>query len=571
MDAQQGSPDDWWRRGVVYQIYPRSFMDGNGDGVGDLAGVIARLPYLKELGIDAIWFTPWYVSPFADGGYDVADYRRIDPRFGSLADAETLIQQAAGLGIRTIVDIVPNHVSDQHPWFQAALASPPGSPERSRFWFRDGKGEDGSVMPTNWLSSFRGHTWTRTVNPDGSPGQWYLHLFTREQPDLNWNNPDVRAEHEAILKFWFDRGAAGVRVDSAALIIKDPTLPDDDPEIGATDGRHPFIDRDETHDIYRAWRKLADSYSPPRILVGEVWLEDQSRFAAYLRPDEMHMAFNFDFMTRPWDAAQLRASIELTLAAHAAVDAPATWVLSNHDITRPVTRYGRSDTSFSFAQKRFGAPANLALGTRRARAAFTLCAALPGSLYIYQGDELGLPEDEELPVEAIEDPMYFRSNGADPGRDGCRVPLPWQSDPAGNFGFSLSPDDGNPAPSWLPQPAWWGRYAVAAENDNPSSMLNFYRHVLALRREMTDFTTAPLVWIDGLPATCLGFRRGDIVCLVNFGPQTEPLPPGEVLITSQPVERGAIAPDTAVWIMQPGSAALPGHGSPKTGRPGEGG
>ncbi|MDR2929685.1 MAG: glycoside hydrolase family 13 protein [Propionibacteriaceae bacterium] len=558
----------WWRHAAVYQIYPRSFADANGDGVGDLAGVISRLDYLCALGVDAVWFTPWYVSPQADGGYDVADYRQIDPRFGNLDDATELIAQANARGIRTIIDIVPNHVSDQHPWFQAALAADPGSPERARFWFRDGKGDHGEQIPTTWQSSFRGQTWTRTTNPDGTPGQWYLHLFTPEQPDVNWNNPDVRAEHEAILKFWFDRGAAGVRVDSAALIIKDPTLPDV-PEGEIPAGQHPFLDRDEIHDVYGAWRRIADAYDPPRILVGEVWLADAARFAAYLVPGQMHTAFNFDFMTRAWSATQLRASIVTTLAAHREVMAPATWVLSNHDVTRPVTRYGRADSSFSFEAKRFGTPTELELGTRRARAAIVLVASLPGSLYVYQGEELGLPEDEELPLEAIEDPMHFRSGGVDPGRDGCRVPLPWTQSASNNFGFSTgssdpssqpsvataSPnqprtvtDSPNPAPSWLPQPRWWGRYAVDVEQDDPNSMLTLYRRVLALRRESPQLANSPLTWMDGLPDTVLGFTRDDICCLVNFGAESYPLPDGDLLMSSARLDSGVLGTDQAAWI-----------------------
>ncbi len=395
------STEQWWRSAVIYQIYPRSFADANGDGTGDLAGVRSRLPYLRALGIDAIWFTPWYLSPLADGGYDVADYRVIDPAFGTVEEAEQLIAEAAALGIRTIIDVVPNHISSEHEWFRTALAAEPGSPERDRFWFRGGE-----EIPTDWVSSFSGETWTRTKNPDGTPGEWYLHLFTPEQPDLNWNHPDVRREHEDILRFWFDRGVAGIRIDSATMPVKDPTFP----PVGQNKD-HPYVDRDELHDIYRSWRKVADEYDE-RVLVGEIWLADPERFARYLRPDEMHTAFNFDLMGRPWDATELRASIDSTLAAHAPVNAPATWVLSNHDVTRPTTRYGREDTSFSFATKRFGVPTDLAKGQRRARAAAMLTAALPGSLYIYQGDELGLPEVEDLPLVALQDPIFHRSAGS---------------------------------------------------------------------------------------------------------------------------------------------------------------
>lgn len=535
---------EWWRSAVIYQIYPRSFADGNGDGTGDLAGVRSRLGYLRDLGVDAVWYTPWYVSPLADGGYDVQDYRRIDPAFGTLADAEALIAEARELGIRTIVDVVPNHVSAEHDWFRAALAAGPGSPERERFWFRDGRGPDGAQIPTNWVSSFQGQTWTRTTNPDGTPGQWYLHLFTPEQPDLNWNHADVRQEHEDVLRFWFDRGAAGIRIDSAALIVKDPTLPEVPEAPGP--GEHPHLDRDEIHEIYRGWRSVADSYPEGRVLVGEVWLADHERFAQYLRPDEMHTAFNFDFMARPWDAKELRESIRTTLEAHAPVGAPATWVLSNHDVTRPVTRYGREDSSFDFAAKRFGTPSDVALGTRRARAAALLVAALPGALYVYQGDELGLPE-ADVPRELIQDPMHFRSDGVDPGRDGCRVPLPWTR-AGSSLGFG---PDGGTAP-WLPQPADWREYSVQAQDGDPDSMLTLYRRALHLRRDLDALHTADLTWLDLGGDGVLAFARGTgFACVVNLGTAPVPLPAGAtVLLASGPAD-GVVGPDTAVWLRLP--------------------
>ncbi|CAL9355610.1 hypothetical protein SUDANB70_00561 [Streptomyces sp. enrichment culture] len=328
--------DDWWRDAVIYQVYPRSFADSDGNGTGDLAGVRARLPYLADLGVDAVWFTPWYLSPLVDGGYDVADYRTVDPAFGTLAEAEKLIAEARALGIRTIVGIVPNHVSDQHPWFRAALAAGPGSPERELFHFRPGRGPDGARPPNDWPSQFSGATWTRV--PDG---EWYLHLFSPEQPDLNWAHPAVRREHEDILRFWFERGVAGVRIDSAALLTKDPALPD---FVEGADP-HPYIDRDDLHDVYRSWRAVADEYGG--VFVGEVWLPDAERFARYLRPDELHTAFNFTFLTCPWEAGRLRRAIDGTLAEHAPVGAPATWVLCNHDVTRTVTRYGPTPASTS--------------------------------------------------------------------------------------------------------------------------------------------------------------------------------------------------------------------------------
>ncbi|SIO07963.1 alpha-glucosidase [Agromyces cerinus subsp. cerinus] len=532
----------WWRSAVIYQVYVRSFADSDGDGTGDLRGVRSRLGYLKELGVDALWFNPWYPSPFADGGYDVSDYRDIHPSFGTLEDAELLIADALALGIRTIIDVVPNHVSSEHPWFRAALAAGPGSPERERFWFHPGKGPNGDLMPTNWVSNFQGDTWTRTTNPDGTPGEWYLHLFTPEQPDLNWSHPDVRREHEEILRFWFDRGVAGVRIDSAGLLIKDPALPEVPAETAP--GQHPTEDRDEVHEVYRAWRRIADSYEGTRVLVGEVWVPDASRFAAYLRPDEMHTAFNFDFMSRPWDAAELRGSIDLMLAAHAPVGAPSTWVLSNHDVTRPVTRYGRDDSGFAFARKRFDTPTDLDLGARRARAAALLTAALPGSLYLYQGDELGLPE-VELPREVLEDPMHFRSGGVDPGRDGCRVPLPWRGT-AAPFGFS--PADASAAP-WLPQPADWAALSVQAQEADPGSMLWLYRQALRLRRREAALGDGSLTWLDSEPQV-LAFRRGEsFISVTNLGGEPVALPDHEsILLASTPLVGGLLPPDSTAWL-----------------------
>jgi alpha-glucosidase len=545
--ARIGSPvadPRWWRNAVVYQVYVRSFADANGDGIGDLAGVLSRLPYLRDLGVDALWFNPWYPSPMADTGYDVADYRSIDPAFGTLEQAEQLIAEARALGIRSIVDIVPNHLSDQHPWFRAALASPPGSPERARFWFRPGTGPHCELPPNGWQSIFGGPAWTRIEDGAGRPGEWYLHLFAPEQPDLNWTHPDVWAEHEDVLRFWFDRGVAGVRIDSAALLVKDPDLAEETLE--TPPGGHPFMDRDPLHDIYRRWRALADGYPEPRVLVGEVWLPDPARLARYLRPDELHTAFNFDFLACPWEPGAMRASITSALAAHAPVDAPATWVLSNHDVTRPVTRYGRADTGFAFESKRADTPTDFELGTRRARAAALLAMALPGSMYIYQGEELGLPEVEDIPFERRQDPMWHRSGGLDPGRDGCRVPMPW----AGNeppYGFSRE-GAGRP---WLDQPEDWGPLTVAAQSEASTSTLALYRAGLRLRRTAPWRGSGGLRWVPAA-ASVLAFTRGnDFTCLVNYGAEPVELPAGaHVLIASDELEGGALPQDTTVWLRQ---------------------
>ncbi|ODB73892.1 MULTISPECIES: glycoside hydrolase family 13 protein [Micromonospora] len=530
----------WWRSAVIYQVYPRSFADGNGDGIGDVAGIRSRLDHLAALGVDAIWFSPWYPSPMADAGYDVSDYRDIDPVFGTLAEVEALIAEAHALGIRSIVDVVPNHCSDAHQWFRAALAGGPGAPERDLFWFRPGRGPGGDLPPTDWTGEFGGPTWTRTTDPDGTPGDWYLHLFAPQQPDFNWDHPRVREEFEDILRFWFERGVDGIRIDSAGLLVKDGTLPEVHP-----DRPHPFRDQDGVHDVYRAWRRIADSYPGGRALVGEVWLPDRQRFANYLRPDELHTAFNFDFLGCAWDATALRESIDGTLAAHAPVGAPATWVLSNHDVTRHVTRYGRADTRFSFAAKREGIPTDLELGTRRARAAALLSLALPGAAYVYQGEELGLWEVEDIPYELRQDPMWERSGRVDPGRDGCRVPLPWQGDTP-PFGFS--PDGASAAP-WLPQPADWKDRTVRAQTGDPHSMLELYRAALTLRRAEPALGDGTLTWLPAPDGVLAFAREPGFTCVVNLGGAAVPLPAhDELLLASGPLDDDRLPPDTAVWL-----------------------
>ena len=531
------TPSSWWRHAAIYELYVQSFADGDGDGIGDLAGVRARLPYLADLGVDAIWFSPWYPSPRSDAGYDVADYRSIDPAFGTLADADALIAEGHALGIRTIIDVVPNHCSDRHRWFRAALAAGPGSPERERFWFRPGRGPGGDLPPNDWPSIFGGPAWTRTTTPDGTPGEWYLHLFAPEQPDFNWANPEVRQEFEDILRFWFERGVDGVRIDSAALLAKDPALP------GSADPS-PYTDRDDVHDIYRAWRKIADEY-PGRVLIGEVWLPDTARLARYLRRDELHTAFNFPYLCCPWDAAELRAVIDSTLGFHAAAGAPPTWVLSNHDVDRHLSRYGRSDSSFGLDRRDHSQPVDLDLGTRRARAAALLAMALPGSVYLYQGEELGLWEVEDIPDELRQDPIWHRTGGADPGRDGSRVPLPWSGvDPP--FGFSPPAASLEP---WLPQPVQWRELTVEAQSADPASMLALYRRALHARR--AEFGTATtMTWLPA-PDGVLAFDRGGVACVANLSPTPVELPQGlgdEILLASGPVSGGLLPPDTAAWL-----------------------
>ena len=512
----------WWRDAVIYQVYPRSYADADGDGIGDIDGIRAHLDHLSRLGVDAIWMCPWYPSPMADAGYDVADFRDIDPVFGTLAGAEALITEAHAAGIRIIVDIVPNHVSSKHVWFQKALADPE-APERELFWFRSG-----DRMPTDWEGEFGGTTWTRTAD-----GAWYLHLFTPEQPDLNWDHPRVRAEFEDILRFWFDRGVDGIRIDSAALLFKDRGLPP------VVDGQpHPFHDLDEVHDVYRAWRRVADSYPGDRALIGEVWMPEVDRFANYLRPDELHAAFNFDFLGCAWDPELMRACIDRTRQAHERIGAPPTWVLSNHDVTRHVTRYGRTDTTFSFDNNLDGTPVDLELGTRRARAAALLSLSLPGATYVYQGEELGLWENEHIPVEELQDPMWARRGHS---RDGCRVPLPWSGDEP-PFGFST-------ARPWLPQPPEWKDRTVQAQTGDPSSMLELYRSAIALRRRESGLHQPAMTWLHSPPGA-LAYTRGDeFACVLNMSRSPIALPDHRTcLLASGPLDGALLPPDTAVWL-----------------------
>jgi alpha-glucosidase len=534
----------WWRRAVFYQIYIKSFADADGDGIGDIAGIRSRLPYLRDLGVDGLWINPWYPSPMADGGYDVADFRDIHPDFGTLADAVDLFAAAHEHGLRVLVDMVPNHTSDQHAWFRAALAARPGSPERARYHFRDGRGPGGDEPPSDWRSVFGGRAWTRTTDPDGRPGQWYLHLFDPTQPDLDWSNPETRAEFESIIRFWLDRGADGFRIDVAHSLTKDARYldvgvrhDDREPWPGAP-GTHPHWDRDDVHEIYRSWRAIADAYEPTRVFVGEIFAAP-GRLALYLRPDELHMAFDFDFSAAAWTAETLRATIDDARVGAVGVGAPATWVFSNHDNSRHRTRFGRADTTW---RGKVGAPVDLPLGERRARAATLLLLALPGVAYLYQGEELGLPEVEDLPDDLLQDPVWTRSGHKERGRDGCRVPLPWSGD-SSPFGFG--PEGSVP---WLPQPADWASLTVKAEDDDPGSMLRLYRAALAIRRADPGLAGEGFGWADG-PAGTVHFTRDDgFGCLVNLSDAPVAVPTGAaVVLASAPVVDGRVPVDGAIW------------------------
>jgi alpha-glucosidase len=545
-----GSEVPWWRTAVIYEVYPRSFADSDDDGEGDLEGVRHRMPYLASLGVDAVWFAPWFPSPMADGGYDVTDYRDIHPLFGTLADADALVAEAHRLGIKVVVDMVANHTSHEHPWFRAALQAAPGSPERDRYLFRDGRGDSGSLPPNNWISAFGGPAWTRVPDAEGKPGQWYLHTFAPEQPDLNWSNDDVLLEFDDILRFWFDRGIDGLRVDAAPAFAKKPDLPDadygPDPRFDAIDWvDNPHWDVDEVHDILRRWRTVADEYEGDRVFVTEAVVNGPERLSRYLRPDEMHTAFNFSFLKAPWDPG-LREIIDGTLSALEPVGAPATWVLASHDETRLVTRYGRARTGTAHLADDAAVPADLELGRRRARAATLLMLALPGGAYIYQGEELGLPEVQDIPEHLLQDPIWVRSGHTLRGRDGCRVPMPWEGDRP-PFGFTAEG-----VTPWLPQPAGWSALTVAAQSDDPTSFLALHRRALQLRREVAGFRSTEFRWRESDPDVLDFERTPDVRCVVNLSGRPVPLGgSGEVVLSSIPLDGDLLPTDAAVWIVGP--------------------
>ena len=533
---------DWWRQATVYQIYPRSFADSDGNGIGDIAGVTSRMGYLAELGIDAIWLSPFYPSALADGGYDVADYRDVAPELGTLADFDAMSAAAHEAGIKVIVDIVPNHTSDLHPWFQEALAAAPGSAARARYIFRDGTGPDGAQPPSDWVSHFGGPAWTRL--PDG---QWYCHLFAPEQPDLNWDNREVRDDFLRTLRFWADRGVDGYRVDVAHALTKDLSEPLRSKRgvlAERLDGTDPLYDRDEVHQIYAEWREVFDSYDPPRTAVAEAFAPSAARRALYALPTGLGQAFNFDLLQADFDAAAYRTVVTENLEQALLAGSSSTWVLSNHDVVRHPTRYGLPDGA-DYAQWLMTdgrAPVlDEVAGLRRARAATLFMLALPGSAYLYQGEELGLQEVADLPAAALQDPIWLRTGNTLKGRDGCRVPLPWVAD-GDSYGFGSGA-------GWLPQPAGFAPLAVAAQLDDPGSTLSLYRRALALRHELqTDET---LDWVPTGAADVLHFARpGGWECVTNFGTEPVALPAGDVRVASGRLDGDRLPGETTVWLTR---------------------
>ncbi len=480
----------------------------------------------------------------------------MDPLFGTLDDFERMQRRAHELGLRVIVDIVPNHTSSAHRWFQEALAAPAGSEERARYMFRDGKGADGELPPNNWESIFGGPAWSRLTEPDGTPGQWYLHLFDSSQPDLDWTNPWVRERFREILRFWLDRGVDGFRVDVAHGMVKAPGLPDYTPPegqgsmggAGGVDDQPapppPYFAQEGVHEIYREWREIFDSYEGDRAMVAEAWVEPLAKLADWVRPDEMHQAFNFSYLETPWDAAALRRTIDASLATFSSVGAPSTWVLSNHDVVRHASRLALSGENPQGVG--IGPLSTVTvdeeLGLRRARAASALMLALPGSAYIYQGEELGLPEDTRLPDDARQDPTFHRTAGERYGRDGCRVPIPWEAERP-SYGFS----EGDA--SWLPQPDDWDRFARDAEQADPASTLSLYTEALLLRREH-GLALGTLEWITAEGDDVIAFESAGVTVIANLGDAAVPLPEGRVLIASRPLDGDAVPSDTTVWLIR---------------------
>lgn len=549
------APDDdrspWWRQAVVYQIYPRSFADADGDGIGDIGGILSRIDHLSSLGVDAVWLSPFYPSALADGGYDVADYRDVDPRLGTLADLDALVEALHARGIKVIVDIVPNHTSDLHPWFQEALAGGRGSAARERYIFREGTGPDGAEPPSDWMSVFGGSAWERVDD-----GQWYLHNFAREQPDLDWDSPEVRADFLTTLRFWSDRGVDGFRIDVAHMLTKDLTEPlpsAAELEQRPVDGSHPLLDRDDVHDIYAEWRTVLDAYDPPRAAVAEAWVAPD-RLHLYARPESLGQAFNFDLLEADFDAGQFQRIITENLARAVLSGSSSTWVLSNHDVVRHATRYGLPMPAVAGPPTRHGgdwllgggdeATLDRARGQRRALAATLFILGLPGSTYLYQGEELGLHEVADIPDAQRQDPTFFRTGGAEIGRDGCRVPLPWATSSA-SFGFG--------GPAHLPQPAWFAAHAVDVQDADPSSSLALYRRALAVRRRLQS--GEQMEWAATGRADVLHVvRPNGWRIITSFG--TEPFELGRdaaaaAVLSSRPLDGTALPGEATVWLAAP--------------------
>jgi alpha-glucosidase len=537
--AIEGS--SWWRSGVIYQIYPRSFADSSGDGLGDLKGVTQRLDMLLDLGVDALWLSPFYTSPQKDAGYDVANYCDVDPMFGTLADFSELLKKAHALNLRVMIDLVPNHSSDQHPWFQKALRSEPDSDERGYYHFKDGLGELGELPPNNWQSMFGGPAWTRIED-----GQWYLHLFDTSQPDLNWDNQAVREEFQAILRFWLDLGVDGFRVDQPHAMGKAEGLPDHpylaEAGAGFIEGREnpPMWFQDSVHEIFRDWRKILQSYPGERAMCGEAYVLPLSFMALWVRPDEFHQTFNFRFLDAGWNKQALIGAIDESFEAFDAVGAPSTWVLNNHDVMRHASRFGGN---YARATASDGVGINdpqpdSELGLKIAKGATLFMLGLPGASYLYQGEELGLPEHTTLEDKYRQDPTFIRTDGQRVGRDGSRVPMPWEKGNQSN-GFSET------GASWLPQPASYQALARDQQLNVAGSTLEFYKAALRFRSEL-KLGEGSFDWVN--QGELLSYKNGETLILHNFSETPQQLPEGELLLASAEVLDGLLPAHASCYL-----------------------
>jgi alpha-glucosidase len=553
----------WWRNASVYQIYVRSFGDANGDGIGDLAGITGRMEYIKSLGVDAIWLNPCFPSPQRDHGYDVSDYFDIEPDYGSLETFDALVDRAHSLDIKVLLDVVPNHCSREHQWFLDAVAAGPGSRERERFWFRPGKGVEGNEPPNNWKAIFGGSAWTRITEADGSPGEWYLGVFTPFQPDWNYNDASVVDYFERMLTFWFDRGVDGFRADAVIYLGKTEGLPDGTQEQIDSPLNPLYTHVPSQHEIWRQWRALVDAYELQHnreiLLVAEAFApDDPALMLQYANPTEFHQAFAFDLMLAPWQADRIREIITKTLGTLQPAGLLPAWTMNNHDAQRTATKYGRNDivemgTFHNGTFRVSSAPVDAALGQQRARAAAMLELALPGCVYLYAGEELGLPEVLDIPAAARQDPVFLNSAGEQLGRDGCRVPLPWTTATAGSFGFSEATVA---AKAWMPQPADWGAWSVESQSLDMQSTLSLYRQAGALRNSLAGLKSDDLVWIDGLAADLLAFRRGEVVVACNPTMHAFDLP--EDIVGARTISLSSLAghtdatsvpPNTTLWLV----------------------
>jgi alpha-glucosidase len=498
------TPTPWWRDGVIYQIYVRSFSDSNGDGVGDLQGVLDRFDHLEWLGVDAIWLSPVTPSPNADWGYDVADYTDVDPELGDLETLDRLIADAGERGIRVLMDLVPNHTSDRHPWFLDARS---GREAAHRDWYVwADAGPDGGP-PNNWRSTFGGPGWTW----DDGTEQYYLHNFLAEQPDLNWWNGEVHRALDDVLRFWFDRGIAGFRIDVANGLVKDrdlrnnPAVTDDDPPRVRALGVRPVynLNRPEVHDVYRRWREIADAYEPARVLIGETWLFDLAELMRYYGAgDELDLAMNFPFIFAEFGPA-LREVVAASIAAMPEHAWP-VWIASNHDAGRLATRWADGDE-------------------RKVRLALMLLLTLRGTPILYYGDEIGMPE-VELSREDLLDPVGIRGWPEEPGRDPARTPMRWTGDPEAGF-------TGDGVRPWLPIGDPSAANAADQRND-PGSVLNLVHDLIALRRNTPDLRSGPASDVEA-PAGVWAWRRGSasVVALNLSDDATETIvPPATILV-----------------------------------------